>query len=151
MAIFTTSKIADLVIYVIDCTHLKKRQRSNRKENYCYSSIKMKVQVYKSAAYNRLFVTVYRADKRRYVTKYASFTRTWWYETFMKWCIIFHFLTGMLNYIFWEKAPYTVMSWYYTLLQKLSKCEVLLQFDNFTATQILRENKFCWIQTVQNC
>ena len=83
-----------------------------------------KVQVYKSAAYNRLFVTVYRADKRRYVTKYASFTRTWWYETFMKWCIIFHFLTGMLNYIFWEKAPYTVMSWYYTLLQKLSKCEV---------------------------
>ena len=41
----------------------------------------------------------------------------------------------------------------YTMLQKLSKCEVktLLKFDHFTATQILCEIKFWQIQTVQKC
>ena len=39
------------------------------------------------------------------------------------------------------------------MLQKLSKCEeglTLLKFDDFTTTQILREIKFWWIETVKN-
>ena len=50
---------------------------------------------------------------------------------------------------FIQKAPHA------TMLQKLSKCEVkawlcLLTFDHFTATQILREIKFWWIQILVN-
>ena len=40
-------------------------------------------------------------------------------------------------------APKTFKMWSYGL--------TLLKFDHFTATQILRENKFWWIQKVQNC
>ena len=39
---------------------------------------------------------------------------------------------------------------YLTMLQILSKCEVM-KFDHLTATPILCEIKFWWIQTVQKC
>ena len=44
---------------------------------------------------------------------------------------------------------------FYTMLQKLSKCEIkarlFFKFCNLTVTQILREIKFWRIQTVQKC
>ena len=53
-----------------------------------------------------------------------------------------------------QVAVPVLVSLYFTMLQKLSKCEVkawLLKFENLTVTQILREIKFRQIQTVQKC
>ena len=49
--------------------------------------------------------------------------------------------------IYWTMVTFgAVTGKWFTMLQKLSKCEVkaltLLKFDNFTVTQILREIKF---------
>ena len=68
--------------------------------------------------------------------------------------LVFSSLEVSIADAFWKIRKLHCMFYipvHFAMLQKFSKCEVnawLFKFDHFTATQIFREIKFWWIQTV---